>query len=39
MDVLPDAQLHAFGKSGHWVMIEQPQAFSASVRAFLKEGE
>ena len=39
MDVLQDAQLHAFGKSGHWVMIEQPEAFSASVRAFLKEGE
>jgi len=39
MDVLSDAQLHAFGRSGHWVMIEQPQAFLASVLAFLKEGD
>jgi len=37
MDVLRDAQLHAFGNSGHWVMIEQPQAFITAVRAFLKE--
>jgi 2-hydroxymuconate-semialdehyde hydrolase len=39
MDVLRDAQLHAFGNSGHWVMIEQPQAFTASVLAFLREGK
>lgn len=38
MDLLSDAQLHAFGKSGHWVMIEQPRAFSAAVLAFLQEG-
>ena len=38
MDVLPDAQLHAFGQSGHWVMIEQPRAFTAAVLAFLREG-
>lgn len=36
MDVLQDAQLHAFGQSGHWVMIEQPQAFVSTVRAFLE---
>lgn len=35
MDVLPNAQLHAFGNSGHWVMIEQPQAFTDVVLAFL----
>jgi 2-hydroxymuconate-semialdehyde hydrolase len=39
MDVLPDAQLHAFGQSGHWVMIEQPRAFTAAVLAFLREGD
>jgi 2-hydroxymuconate-semialdehyde hydrolase len=39
MDVLPDAQLHAFGNSGHWVMIEQSRAFSAAVLAFLQEGD
>jgi 2-hydroxymuconate-semialdehyde hydrolase len=38
MDVLQDAQLHAFGNSGHWVMIEQARAFSAAVLAFLQEG-
>ncbi len=37
MDVLADAQLHAFGNSGHWVMIEQPEAFNATVLAFLEE--
>jgi len=39
MDVLPDAQLHAFGQSGHWVMIEQSRAFTAAVLAFLQEGD
>lgn len=38
MDVLQDAQLHAFGNSGHWVMIEQARAFTAAVLAFLQEG-
>jgi pimeloyl-ACP methyl ester carboxylesterase len=37
MDVLSDAQLHAFGNSGHWVMIEQARAFTAAVLAFLRE--
>jgi 2-hydroxymuconate-semialdehyde hydrolase len=39
MDVLPDVQLHAFGESGHWVMIEQPRAFTTAVLAFLGEGD
>lgn len=39
MDVLRDAQLHAFGNSGHWVMIEQSRAFAAAVLAFLREGD
>jgi pimeloyl-ACP methyl ester carboxylesterase len=38
MDVLADAQLHAFGNSGHWVMIEQADAFNATVLAFLGDG-
>lgn len=37
MDVLPDAQLHAFGGSGHWVMIEQSQTFTNVVLTFLRE--
>jgi 2-hydroxymuconate-semialdehyde hydrolase len=37
MDVLQDAQLHAFGNSGHWVMIEQARAFTAAVLAFLRD--
>jgi 2-hydroxymuconate-semialdehyde hydrolase len=39
MDVLPNAQLHAFGNSGHWVMIEQSRAFTKVVLTFLQEGE
>lgn len=39
MDVLTDVQLHAFGHSGHWVMIEQARAFTATVLAFLREGD
>jgi 2-hydroxymuconate-semialdehyde hydrolase len=39
MDALPDVQLHAFGASGHWVMIEQPGAFTTAVLAFLGEGD
>jgi 2-hydroxymuconate-semialdehyde hydrolase len=39
MEVLPDVQLHAIGHSGHWVMIEQPRAFTTSVLAFLDEGD
>ena len=36
MDLLPNAELHAFGQSGHWVMIEQTRAFTSVVRAFLE---
>ena len=39
MDVLPNAQLHAFGNSGHWVMIEQSRAFTEVVLTFLQEGD
>jgi 2-hydroxymuconate-semialdehyde hydrolase len=35
MNLLPDAQLHALNQSGHWVMIEQTEAFNAAVRSFL----
>ena len=37
MDILPNAQLHAFGRSGHWVMIEQAEAFTNVVLSFLGE--
>jgi 2-hydroxymuconate-semialdehyde hydrolase len=37
MDLLPNAQLHAFGNSGHWVMIEETDAFNTTVLAFLAE--
>ena len=39
MDLLPNAQLHAFGNSGHWVMIERAQAFINVVLGFLQEGD
>jgi 2-hydroxymuconate-semialdehyde hydrolase len=35
MDVLPDARLHAFGRCGHWVMIEQTKPFNDLVERFL----
>jgi 2-hydroxymuconate-semialdehyde hydrolase len=35
MDVLPDARLHAFGRCGHWVMIEQTKPFNDVVGRFL----
>lgn len=39
MELLPNAELHAFGNSGHWVMIEQTAAFNAAVRSFLEAGD
>ncbi len=36
MDVLPNADLAAFGRCGHWVMIERTDAFTRTVRAFLE---
>jgi pimeloyl-ACP methyl ester carboxylesterase len=35
MKVLPNVQLHAFGHSGHWVMIEQSRPFTSVVLNFL----
>lgn len=35
LDVLPNADLVAFGRCGHWVMIERTDAFNRSVLAFL----
>lgn len=35
MDILPDARLHAFGRCGHWVMIEQTKPFNDVVERFL----
>lgn len=35
MRTIPNAELHVFPKCGHWVMIEQKQAFEAAVLAFL----
>jgi pimeloyl-ACP methyl ester carboxylesterase len=36
MELLPNVELHAFGASGHWVMIEQTAAFNSAVLAFLQ---
>jgi len=36
MDVLPNADLAAFGRCGHWVMIERTEAFCRSVLAHLE---
>ncbi len=32
---LPDAQLHVFGRCGHWTMVERRDAFNQLVLAFL----
>lgn len=34
---IPDADLHLFGRCGHWVQSEQAQRFVALVRGFLSE--
>lgn len=34
---IPDADLHVFGRCGHWVQSEQPRRFVALVRDFLSE--
>ncbi|MFK0033696.1 alpha/beta fold hydrolase [Pseudomonas monteilii] len=34
---IPDADLHLFGRCGHWVQSEQPRRFVALVRDFLSE--
>jgi 2-hydroxymuconate-semialdehyde hydrolase len=32
---LPNAELHLFGRCGHWTQIEQPHRFQATLAAFL----
>jgi pimeloyl-ACP methyl ester carboxylesterase len=38
MRTIPNAELHVFGNCGHWVMIEQKQAFEATALSFLQRG-
>ena len=38
MRTIPNAELHVFPNCGHWVMIEQKQAFEATVLSFLQRG-
>ncbi len=35
MRTIPDVQVHIFSQCGHWAMIEQKQAWEATVRSFL----
>ncbi len=37
-EVIPNAQLHGFGKCGHWTQIEHAQRFQTLVSSFLSEG-
>ncbi len=37
LDLLPSAQLHVFGRCGHWTQIEQAEAFNTLVSNFLKD--
>lgn len=38
LQALDNAQLHVFGRCGHWTQIEHAQAFNRLVRDFLTEG-
>lgn len=37
MELIPNAQLHVFGRCGHWTMIEQRDRFNGLVEQFLGE--
>jgi pimeloyl-ACP methyl ester carboxylesterase len=38
-ELITDAQLHVFGKCGHWTQIEHAGRFNALVNSFLSEGD
>ncbi len=38
IQLLENAQLHVFGKCGHWTQIEKTQSFAKLVDSFLSEG-
>lgn len=38
-DLIPNAQLHVFGKCGHWTQIEHAARFAQMVNAFLAEAD
>jgi len=38
LQAIPNAQLHVFGKCGHWTQIEHATRFSRLVGDFLAEG-
>jgi len=38
MRTIPNAELHVFPNCGHWVMIEQKQAFESTALSFLQRG-
>ena len=38
-DLLPNSQLHMFGKCGHWTQIEQNARFNELVLDFFAEAE
>lgn len=38
LELIPNADVHVFGKCGHWTMIERAQGFNALVSEFLALG-
>lgn len=38
LELIDDAQLHVFGRCGHWTQVEHADAFNALVLDFLRDG-
>jgi pimeloyl-ACP methyl ester carboxylesterase len=37
LQAIPDAQLHVFGRCGHWTQLEHADAFNELVTRFLRD--
>jgi 2-hydroxymuconate-semialdehyde hydrolase len=39
LQLIPDAQLHVFGRCGHWTQLEHADAFNELVTGFLRDAD
>jgi pimeloyl-ACP methyl ester carboxylesterase len=39
LQAIPDAQLHVFGRCGHWTQLEHADAFNELVTRFLRDAD